>query len=88
MNVVDNVNQNGIGFGLTITRIILSKLGGTFDIFNNCEQVLYLKKRKSSVKSVFSQSDSQPHQELLVSESVHVPEKGVTVIITVPWNPP
>ena len=29
LDIKDNVNQNGIGFGLTISKMIVEKLGGT-----------------------------------------------------------
>ena len=30
INVKDKVNQNGIGFGLTISNMIIERLGGHF----------------------------------------------------------
>lgn len=35
LDVKDNVNQNGIGFGLTISKMIIEKLGGCIKIKNN-----------------------------------------------------
>jgi signal transduction histidine kinase len=29
LDVKDNVNQNGIGFGLTISKLLVEKLGGS-----------------------------------------------------------
>ena len=31
LDVKDNVNQNGIGFGLTISKLFVEKLGGTIN---------------------------------------------------------
>ena len=35
LNIKDRVNQSGIGFGLTISSMIVEKLGGVFEIKNN-----------------------------------------------------
>ena len=35
LEVKDNVNQNGIGFGLTISKMIMEGLGGTLSLKNN-----------------------------------------------------
>jgi hypothetical protein len=35
LGVVNNVNQNGIGFGLTISKMIVEKLGGQMLIRNH-----------------------------------------------------
>lgn len=35
LDVKDNVNQNGIGFGLTISKMVIEKLGGSLTIKNN-----------------------------------------------------
>jgi C4-dicarboxylate-specific signal transduction histidine kinase len=43
LNIIGNVNQSGIGFGLNISKILMSKLGGTFDIRNN-EPMIRLKR--------------------------------------------
>ena len=32
LDTKDNVNQNGTGFGLTITNLLVKHLGGTFEI--------------------------------------------------------
>lgn len=37
LNVKDNVNQNGIGFGLTISKMIIEQLGGRLKINNHSE---------------------------------------------------
>ncbi len=35
LEVKDNVNQSGIGFGLTISKMIIEKIGGTLSIKTN-----------------------------------------------------
>ena len=35
LSIKDKVNQSGIGFGLTISSMIVEKLGGVFEIKNN-----------------------------------------------------
>lgn len=35
LDVKDSVNQNGIGFGLTISKMIIEKLGGSLSIKSN-----------------------------------------------------
>jgi len=35
LDVKDNVNQNGIGFGLTISKMIVENLGGTMRFVNH-----------------------------------------------------
>jgi C4-dicarboxylate-specific signal transduction histidine kinase len=35
LGVVNNVNQNGIGFGLTISKMIIEKLGGEIKLINH-----------------------------------------------------
>lgn len=35
LEVKDSVNQNGIGFGLTISKMIIEKLGGSLSIKSN-----------------------------------------------------
>jgi len=37
LNVKENVNQNGIGFGLTISKMIIEQLGGELKIKNHGE---------------------------------------------------
>jgi K+-sensing histidine kinase KdpD len=32
IEIKDNVNQNGIGFGLTVSKLIIDKLGGSLRI--------------------------------------------------------
>jgi C4-dicarboxylate-specific signal transduction histidine kinase len=36
LEIKDNVNQNGIGFGLTISKMIIEKIGGSLSIKTNC----------------------------------------------------
>jgi signal transduction histidine kinase len=35
LEVIENVNQNGVGFGLNISNRIIQKLGGSIEIHNN-----------------------------------------------------
>lgn len=35
LDVKDSVNQNGIGFGLTISKMLIEKLGGQLGIKSN-----------------------------------------------------
>jgi K+-sensing histidine kinase KdpD len=34
LDIVENVNQNGIGFGITISKKLIEKLGGTISFQN------------------------------------------------------
>ena len=52
LDVKDNVNQNGIGFGLTITKMIVEQLGGSI-IFRNHTN---FDKAKNSKKTFANQS--------------------------------
>jgi C4-dicarboxylate-specific signal transduction histidine kinase len=36
LEIKDNVNQNGIGFGLSISKMIIEKIGGSLSIKTNC----------------------------------------------------
>jgi C4-dicarboxylate-specific signal transduction histidine kinase len=38
LDIKDNVNQNGIGFGLTISKMIIEKLGGELIVKNNSKK--------------------------------------------------
>jgi K+-sensing histidine kinase KdpD len=35
LDIIDNVNQNGIGFGITISKKLMHKLGGDIHIQNS-----------------------------------------------------
>lgn len=35
LDVHNNVNQSGLGFGLTISKMLAEELGGTLEISNN-----------------------------------------------------
>lgn len=41
LQLKDNVNQNGIGFGLTISKMIMQKLGGTLVIESNKKNSMF-----------------------------------------------
>ena len=64
LSVKDNVNQNGIGFGLTISKLIVEKLGGKM-IFRNHTNFDKVKarvaprKRKSCNASVYSEEQKK-----------------------------
>ena len=51
LDVKDNVNQNGIGFGLTITKMIVEQLGGTIKFRNHTN----FDKEKNSIKTFQNQ---------------------------------
>jgi len=35
LEIINDVNQNGVGFGLTISEKIITKLGGSLKLQNN-----------------------------------------------------
>lgn len=48
LEIKDNVNQNGIGFGLTISKMIIEKLGGTLMIKSNRKKSYFPSSRGNS----------------------------------------
>lgn len=59
LDVVNNVNQNGIGFGLTISKMIVEKLGGNMRFRNHTNfDLVDLKpppiRRRSCQSSIYS----------------------------------
>lgn len=46
LEIKDNVNQNGIGFGLTVSKMTMEKLGGTLDIKSNSDASALLETNK------------------------------------------